>query len=116
MWGRGGGRDVLTVDTGRARLGGLICFTHGMDLYRYALSALHQQVHTAAWPTINATQAAPITSKFNHCSSTLSVPHAIAAQTYGIVNQGRISQKPSTDWMSKTQQTHQPSVAANQIS
>lgn len=93
VWGRGDGRDVFTIDTGKARLGGLICFEHSMDLNRYALSALNQQIHVAAWPAISATHADPNASKFDHFSFTLSAAHAISAQTFVIVTQGRISQE-----------------------
>lgn len=93
IWGRGDGRDVFLVDTGKVRLGGLICFEHSMDLNRYALSALGQQVHVAAWPAINATHADPNASKFDHFSTTLSAAHAIASQTFVIVTQGRISEE-----------------------
>jgi nitrilase len=91
VWGRGDGRDVFVVDTGFARVGGLICFEHSMDLNRYALSALGEQIHVAAWPAISATHADPNAGNFDHYSRTLSAAHAICAQTYVIVVQGRIS-------------------------
>lgn len=93
IWGRGDGRDVFLVDTGKVRLGGLICFEHSMDLNRYVLSALGQQVHVAAWPAINSTHADPNAGKFDHFSTTLSAAHAIASQTFVIVTQGRISEE-----------------------
>jgi nitrilase len=93
VWGRGDGRDVFVVDTGFARVGGLICFEHSMDLNRYALSALGEQIHVAAWPAINATHADPNAGNFDHYSRTLSSAHAICAQTYVIVVQGRISEE-----------------------
>ena len=93
VWGRGDGRDVFVVDTGFARIGGLICFEHSMDLNRYALAALGEQIHVASWPAINATHADPNADNFDHYSSTLSSAHAICAQTYVIVVQGRISEE-----------------------
>jgi nitrilase len=93
VWGRGDGRDVFVVDTGFARVGGLICFEHSMDLNRYALSTLGEQIHVAAWPAINATHADPNAGSFDHYSQTLSSAHAICAQTYVIVVQGRISEE-----------------------
>jgi len=91
VWGRGDGRDVFVVDTGFAKVGGLICFEHSMDLNKYALCALGEQIHVASWPAINATHADPNAGDFDHYSSTLAAAHAISAQTYVIVVQGMIS-------------------------
>ena len=93
VWGRGDGRDVFVVDTGFARLGGLICFEHSMDLARYALATLGEQIHIASWPAINATHADPNAGDFDHYSTTLAQAHAICAQTYVVVTQGMITQE-----------------------
>lgn len=93
VWGRGDGRDVFVVDTGFAKVGGLICFEHSMDLNRYALSALGEQIHVASWPAINATHADPNAGDFDHYSTTLAAAHAISAQTYVVVVQGRVSEE-----------------------
>ncbi|MGY1751174.1 carbon-nitrogen hydrolase family protein [Modestobacter sp. SYSU DS0511] len=93
VWGRGDGRDVFVVDAGFARVGGLICFEHSMDLNRYALATLGEQIHVAAWPAINATHADPNAGNFDHYATTLAAAHAICAQTYVIVVQGRISEE-----------------------
>lgn len=93
VWGRGDGRDVFVVDTGAARVGGLICFEHSMDLNRYALATLGEQIHIAAWPAISATNADPNAGNFDHYSTTLAAAHAICAQTYVVVVQGRISEE-----------------------
>lgn len=92
-WGRGDGRDVFVVQTDRARLGGLICFEHTMDLNRYAMSALGAQVHVAAWPAISAIAADPNSESFDRISHTLSAAHAISSQSFVIVAQGRVSQE-----------------------
>ena len=93
VWGRGDGRDVFVVDTGFAKVGGLICFEHSMDLNKYALAALGEQIHVAAWPAINATHADPNADDFDHYSGTLAQAHAICSQTFVIVVQGRISEE-----------------------
>ncbi len=93
VWGRGDGRDVFVVDTGFAKVGGLICFEHSMDLNKYALAALGEQIHIAAWPAINATHADPNADDFDHYSGTLAQAHAICSQTFVIVVQGRISEE-----------------------
>lgn len=93
VWGRGDGRDVFVIDTGFAKVGGLICFEHSMDLNRHALAALGEQIHVASWPAINATHADPNAGDFDHYSTTLAAAHAICAQTYVIVVQGRMSEE-----------------------
>lgn len=93
MWGQGDGRDLFVVDTGFARVGGLICFEHTMSLARHALTAMGEQIHVASWPAINATHADPNAGDFNHYATTLAAAHAICAQTYVIVVQGRISEE-----------------------
>ncbi|HJE57493.1 MAG TPA: carbon-nitrogen hydrolase family protein [Nocardiopsis listeri] len=93
VWGRGDGRDIFVVDTGFARVGGLICFEHTMDLARYSLATLGEQIHVSAWPAINATHADPNAGKFDHYSRTLAGAHAIASQSYVVFVQGRISEE-----------------------
>lgn len=90
IWGRGDGRDVFVLDTPIGRLGGLICFEHSMDLNRYALIALGQQVHVAAWPGISAVTADPNSSNFDNMTETAIKYHAIAAQAFVICAQGRV--------------------------
>lgn len=93
VWGQGDGRDVFVLDTGFAKLGGLICFEHTMDLSSYALSTLGEQIHVAVWPAINATHADPNSSSFDHYSQTLASSYAIRNQCFVIVVQGRISEE-----------------------
>ncbi|MCY1206928.1 Nitrilase [compost metagenome] len=93
VWGRGDGRDVFVIDTGFAKVGGLICFEHSMDLNRHALAAMGEQIHVASWPAINATHGDPNAGDFDHYATTLAAAHAICAQTYVILVQGRISEE-----------------------
>jgi nitrilase len=92
IWGRGDGRDVFVLDTPFGRLGGLICFEHTMDLNRYALTAMGQQIHVAAWPAISAVSNDPNSSNFDNFSETASKYHAMAAQAYVICVQSCIDQ------------------------
>ena len=92
IWGRGDGRDVFVLDTPIGRLGGLICFEHSMDLNRYALTALGEQLHVAAWPAISAMTADPNSSNFDNLTETAIKYHALAAQVYVICAQSRIDE------------------------
>lgn len=93
VWGRGDGRDVFVVDTEFGSLGGLICFEHTMDLNKYALTALGEQIHVASWPAINASHADPNSDSFDHYSTTLASAYAICNQCFVIVVQGRIDEQ-----------------------
>jgi len=86
VWGRGDGRDVFVIDAGFAKLGGLVCFEHSIDLSRYALAALGEQIHVASWPPYKAPHG-------NLYSKVLSTAHAICAQTFVIVSNGRVSRE-----------------------
>jgi aliphatic nitrilase len=90
IWGRGDGRDVFVLDTPLGRLGGLICFEHTMDLNRYSLTALGQQIHIAAWPAISALAHDPNSANFDNYTETAIKYHAMAAQTYVVCVQSRI--------------------------
>ena len=92
IWGRGDGRDVFVLDTPLGRLGGLICFEHSMDLNRYALTALGEQVHVAAWPAISAMTVDPNSSNFDNFTETAIKYHAFAAQAYVVCVQGRLDE------------------------
>lgn len=92
IWGRGDGRDVFVLDTPIGRLGGLICFEHSMDLNRYALTALGEQVHVAAWPAISAMTVDPNSSNFDNFTETAIKYHAFAAQVYVVCVQSRLDE------------------------
>ena len=90
IWGRGDGRDVFVLESEIGRLGGLICFEHSMDLNRYALTAMGEQVHVAAWPAISAMTADPNSGNFDNLTETAIKYHALAAQAYVVCAQSRI--------------------------
>lgn len=93
VWGQGDGRGLFVVDTGFARIGGLICFEHTMRLAGHAMAAMGEQIHVAAWPAINSTHADPNAGDFDHYSTTLAAAYAICSQCYVIVVQGRLSEE-----------------------
>jgi nitrilase len=63
-----------------------------MDLNRYALTALGQQVHVAAWPAISAMTADPNSSNFDNMTETAIKYHALAAQVFVVCVQSRIDE------------------------
>lgn len=50
IWGEGDGSGLRAFDTAAGRLGGLICWEHWMPLSRFAMHALGEEVHVAAYP------------------------------------------------------------------
>lgn len=50
IWAPGDGSTLTVVETPEARIGGLVCWEHWMPLARFAMHALGEQVHVAAWP------------------------------------------------------------------
>lgn len=53
VWGSGDAAGLAAVDTGTARVGGLICWEHWMPLARHAMHVSAEQIHVAVWPTVN---------------------------------------------------------------
>ncbi len=82
VWGRGDGADVIVLDTAIGKLGGLICWEHTMDLARYALTSMGEQIHIAAWPGISALSHDPNSGFFNEVTSAAARHHALAGQTF----------------------------------
>lgn len=84
VWGRGDGRDLNVVDTSIGKLGGLICWEHTMDLVRYSMACLGEQIHIAAWPGISAVSHDPNSEIFDSVSEAAAKHHALSSQTFVI--------------------------------
>ena len=52
VWAYGDGSTLSVFETRVGRIGGLICWEHWMPLARFAMHALHEAVHVAAWPDL----------------------------------------------------------------
>lgn len=53
VWGRGDGSTLSVFDTPHGRLGGLVCWEHGMPLTRQAMHMKGEQIHVAVWPSVS---------------------------------------------------------------
>jgi nitrilase len=84
IWGRGDGSDLRVFDTAIGKLSGLICWEHTMDLARYALTALGEQIHVAAWPGASALTHNPHSGFFNAVTDAAARHHALAGQVFVI--------------------------------
>jgi nitrilase len=52
VWGTGDGVGLHAVESGGARVGGLVCWEHWMPLARQALHESGEDVHVALWPMV----------------------------------------------------------------
>ncbi|MCC7410047.1 MAG: carbon-nitrogen hydrolase family protein [Gammaproteobacteria bacterium] len=93
IWGRGDGSDLQVFRTDVGAVGGLICWEHTMDLVRYALIALGEEVHVAAWPGISAVTHNPHACIFNDITESAARHHALAGQVFVINVQSPIDQE-----------------------
>ncbi|HZB93529.1 MAG TPA: Nit6803 family nitrilase [Stellaceae bacterium] len=50
VWGQGDGSGLKTVDTAVGRIGALACWEHYNPLARYALMAMHEEIHCSQFP------------------------------------------------------------------
>jgi len=50
FWGMGNAADLLVIDTGFGRLGGLICFENHVTLFKAAMATKGEEIHAACWP------------------------------------------------------------------
>jgi nitrilase len=85
IWGHGDGSDLRVFDTELGKIGGLICWEHTMDLTRYALTAMGEQIHIAAWPGVSTLTHNPHCCIFNAVTDAAARHHALAGQTF-VVN------------------------------
>jgi aliphatic nitrilase len=84
IWGQGDGSDLRVFDTELGKIAGLICWEHTMDLTRYALTAMGEQIHIAAWPGTSTLAHNPHSCIFNAVTDAAARHHALAGQTFVI--------------------------------
>jgi predicted amidohydrolase len=53
VWGGGDASGLRAVESGGARVGGLVCWEHWMPLTRQALHESGEDIHVAVWPTVH---------------------------------------------------------------
>jgi len=53
IWGEGDGSDLIVVETPIGRIGALNCWEHLQPLSKYAMYAMNEQIHIAAWPALS---------------------------------------------------------------
>ena len=98
VWGRGDGSDIRVYNTDLGTIGGLICWEHTMDLVRYAMVALGEEIHCAVWPGVDTLHHNPHSKIFKNITESAARHHAVAGQVFVINVQSPISQ-PMIDKM-----------------
>ncbi len=83
IWGQGDGSGFRAVDTSAGRIGQLACWEHYNPLFRYAMIAEGEQIHSAMYPgsifgelftqqiEVNVRQHAPRICRICSCSNSL---------------------------------------------
>lgn len=56
VFGEGDGSDIAVYDMAVGRVGALNCWEHFQTLTKYAMYAMHEQIHIAAWPGMSLYQ------------------------------------------------------------
>lgn len=56
VFGEGDGSDIAVYDLPFGRVGALNCWEHFQTLTKYAMFAMHEQIHIAAWPGMSLYQ------------------------------------------------------------
>ena len=56
VFGEGDGSDIAVYDMTVGRVGALNCWEHFQTLTKYAMYAMHEQIHIAAWPGMSLYQ------------------------------------------------------------
>ena len=92
IWGRGDGNDLFVCDTPFGKVGGLTCWEHTMDLVRYSLACMGEQIHVAVWPAVSAMTHNPNSGLFDSVSEAAAKHHALSTQTFVINVQSRIDE------------------------
>ena len=92
VWGHGDGSDLRVFPTDVGVLGGLICWEHTMDLVRYAMVALGEEIHIAAWPGVTTLNHNPHAKIFDNVTECAARHHALAGQTFVINVQNPIDE------------------------
>jgi aliphatic nitrilase len=106
VWGKGDGSDLRVYKTDVGTIGGLICWEHTMDLVRYAMLVLGEEIHCAVWPGVDTLHHNPHSTIFKDVTEAAARHHATAGQVFVINVQSPISQ----DMIDKMEMTDQPDM------
>ncbi len=83
VWGQGDASTLGVWPSPGARVGGLVCWEHTMNLARHALIAQGEQVHAGSWPGLST--LAGFTESFDSQVEAMSKNHAITGQCFVVV-------------------------------
>ncbi|MEM6682997.1 MAG: carbon-nitrogen hydrolase family protein [Pseudomonadota bacterium] len=82
IWGEGDGSSLIVTDMPPARVGGLACWEHMMNLARQALIEDGEQIHAALWPSLST--MAGFDAVANIQIEAMMRNHALTGQTFVI--------------------------------
>jgi len=108
VFGDGDGSHFGVFDTDLGRIGQLCCWEHMQPLSKYAMFAMHEQVHIAAWPSFSCyPQAFSLGAELNNA---LSQVYAAEGQCYVLAPCGVVSQEMYDELVTTPEQAELISV------
>lgn len=108
VFGDGDGSHFGVFDTALGRIGQLCCWEHMQPLSKYAMFAMHEQVHIAAWPSFSCyPEAFSLGAELNNA---LSQVYAAEGQCYVLAPCGVVSPQMYDELVSTPEQAELISV------
>lgn len=92
IWSQGDGATMKVHDLAGARVGGLICYEHMLNLARQALIEQDMQIHCASWPTFASSRHGR-GAAYDGTVEVLMRSHALTGQCFVIVAQNPVTQQ-----------------------
>lgn len=81
VYGDGSGADLKVAETPIGIIGACNCFEHVQPLITYAMASMHEQIHVASWPGVEADYPYYLYSTFGPAKD-MSRVYAMQTQTY----------------------------------
>ncbi|WP_033287604.1 carbon-nitrogen hydrolase family protein [Amycolatopsis jejuensis] len=99
LFGEGDGSDLFVVDTPAGRIGGLSCWEHYQALEIFTMTALHEQIHVASWPSNDVFQhPEPCYSQTTEADRKLTSVYAALTQSFVICSTTLIGPSGHEAW------------------
>jgi nitrilase len=90
VWGQGDGSTLRVFESSLAKVGGLACWEHMMNLARQALILQGEQIHAASWPSLSTQRG--MESVFDLQVEAISRAHAVTGQCFVVVAENPLTQ------------------------
>ena len=96
LFGEGDGSDLFVADTAVGRIGGLNCWEHYQALTIFTMTALHEQIHVASWPSNDIFQ--PAYNQTIDADRNMTSVYAALTQSFVICSTQKIGPSAHVAW------------------